>query len=149
MDNVQKHNTCINVPSSQTSRFYHTNLNIYIFIHTLFNANDKIKAVCRLWSSGLWHHVILYFYTEDRANSFLLLVTTYRITCCHEPSRLQTKFSLLQKPYVLSLEWPESVYILQGFEPEEWWTNKINLISNSITGCNLYIDLAITALKKW
>jgi hypothetical protein len=154
MDNVQKHNICINVPLSQTSRFYHTNLNIYFSIHTLFNANDKIKAVCRLWSSRLWHHVILYLYTEDRCNRFLLLVTAYRITGCHKPRRLQTKFSLLRKPHVSSMQlylWnePKSVCNLQGFEPEEWWTKERNLISNSITGCNPHIDLTITALKKW
>jgi hypothetical protein len=152
MDNVQKHNLSKNVLPSQTFRSCHTNLNIYFFIHTLFNANGKIEAVCRLLSSELWHHVVLYFFTDDRGNRLLLLVTMYKITG-HKLRWLQPKFSLLQKLHVSSMQlylWNEPKFVcnLHGFEPKEWWTKNRNVISNSITGCDLYIDLTITALKK-
>jgi hypothetical protein len=49
MDNVQKHNTCINVPSSQTFRSYYTSAVLISFytenciLHGVFVLNPSMK----------------------------------------------------------------------------------------------------------
>jgi hypothetical protein len=50
MDNVQKHNICINVPSSQTFRFH---LESFIFEHgnSFVNISQNLEALCGKWGS--------------------------------------------------------------------------------------------------